>query len=64
VRAAATLDDAIELASRGADFVSTRDPRALGDAMKTHAGAQARLQESSASGEASTVVKPETLLTR
>jgi glycerophosphoryl diester phosphodiesterase len=64
VRAAATLDDAIDLASRGADFVSTRDPRSLGEAMKTHAAAQARLQDASATSEASTVVKPETLLTR
>jgi glycerophosphoryl diester phosphodiesterase len=64
VRAAATLDDAIDLASRGADFVSTRDPRSLGEAMRAHAAAQARLQDASATSEASTVVKPETLLTR
>jgi glycerophosphoryl diester phosphodiesterase len=64
VRAAATLEDAIDLASRGVDFVSTRDPRSLGDAMKTHAAAQARLQDASASSDASTVVRPETLLMR
>ena len=64
VRAAATLDDALDLASRGADFVSTRDPRSLGEAMKAHAATQARLQDAGASSEASTVVKPETLLTR
>ena len=64
VRAAATLDDALDLALRGADFVSTRDPRSLGEAMRTPAAAQARLQDASASSEASTVVKPETLLTR
>jgi glycerophosphoryl diester phosphodiesterase len=64
IRAAATLDDAIDLASRGADFVSTRDPRALGEAMKTHAAAQARLQDATASSDASTVVRPETLLMR
>jgi glycerophosphoryl diester phosphodiesterase len=64
VRAAATLDDAIDLASRGADFVSTRDPRSLGDAMKAHAVTQSRLQEASASSDASTVVRPETLLMR
>lgn len=64
IRAAATLDDAIDLASRGADFVSTRDPRSLGEAMKVHAAAQARLQDASASSEASTVVRPETLLMR
>jgi glycerophosphoryl diester phosphodiesterase len=64
VRAAATLDDAIDLASRGADFVCTRDPRSLGEAMKTHAAAQTRLQEASATSDASTVVRPETLLMR
>jgi glycerophosphoryl diester phosphodiesterase len=64
VRAAATLDDAIDLAARGADFVSTRDPRSLGEAMKTHAAAQARLQDASATSDASTVVRPETLLMR
>ncbi len=64
VRAAATLDDAIELAARGADFVSTRAPRSLGEGMRTHAAAQARLHDASATSEASTVVKPETLLMR
>jgi glycerophosphoryl diester phosphodiesterase len=65
VRAAATLDDAIDLAARGADLVSTRDPRALGEAMRAHAAAQARLQgASTAGGEASTVVNPETLSMR
>jgi glycerophosphoryl diester phosphodiesterase len=64
VRAAATLDDALDLASRGADFVSTRDPRSLGEGMKAHSAAQARLHDTSASSEASTVVRPETLLTR
>ncbi|MEJ0036437.1 MAG: glycerophosphodiester phosphodiesterase family protein [Gammaproteobacteria bacterium] len=64
VRGAASLDDALDLASRGADFVSTRDPRSLGDAMKSHAAAQARLHDASASSDASTVVKPETLLMR
>jgi len=64
IRGAATIDDAIDLASRGADFGSTRDPRALGDAMKAHAATQARLQDASASSDASTVVKPETLLMR
>jgi glycerophosphoryl diester phosphodiesterase len=64
VRAAATLDDALDLATRGADFVSTRDPRSLGEAMKAHAAAQARLQDATASSDASTVVRPETLLMR
>jgi glycerophosphoryl diester phosphodiesterase len=64
VRAAATLDEALDLAARGADFVSTRDPRPLSEAMRAHAAAQARLNEPSASSEASTVVRPETLLSR
>jgi glycerophosphoryl diester phosphodiesterase len=64
VRAAATLDDARELAARGAEFVSTRDARSLGEAMKAHSAAQARLHEASASSDASTVVRPETLLMR
>ena len=64
IRATATLDDALDLAARGGDFVSTRDPRSLGEAMKTHAATQARLQDVSASSDASTVVKPETLLMR
>jgi glycerophosphoryl diester phosphodiesterase len=64
IRAAATIDDAIDLASRGADFVSTRDPRSLGDAMKSHAASQARLHDAHASSDASTVVRPETLLMR
>jgi glycerophosphoryl diester phosphodiesterase len=64
IRAAATLDDALDLAARGADFVSTRDPRSLGEAMKNHAAAQARLHDASATSDASTVVKPETLLMR
>ena len=64
VRAAATLDDALDLAARGAEFVSTRDPRSLGEAMKAHSSAQARLNDASATSDASTVVRPETLLTR
>ena len=52
------------VASRGADFVSTRDPRSLGEAMKTHAAAQVRLQDASATSDASTIVRPETLLMR
>jgi glycerophosphoryl diester phosphodiesterase len=64
VRSAANLDEALDLASRGADFVSTRDPRPLGEAMRTHAAAQARLNDANSTNEASTVVRPETLLTR
>jgi glycerophosphoryl diester phosphodiesterase len=64
IRAAATLDDAIDLGARGADFISTRDPRSLGEAMRTHAAAQARLPGARATNEASTVVNPETLLMR
>jgi glycerophosphoryl diester phosphodiesterase len=64
VRTAATLDESLELAGRGADFISTRDPRPLGEAMRAHAAAQARLHEPSASSEASTIVRPETLLSR
>jgi glycerophosphoryl diester phosphodiesterase len=64
IRAAATLNDALDLASRGADFVSTRNPRSLGDAMKTHAATQARLHDANVSSDASTVVRPETLLMR
>ncbi|MEJ1963014.1 MAG: glycerophosphodiester phosphodiesterase family protein [Gammaproteobacteria bacterium] len=64
VRAAATLDDALDLAARGAEFVCTRDPRSLGEAMKAHAAALARVNDTNASSDASTVVNPETLLTR
>lgn len=61
VRAAATLGDAMELAERGADFVSTRDPRPLGDAMRAHAATQARVPDVSAPSDASTVINPATL---
>jgi glycerophosphoryl diester phosphodiesterase len=64
VRTPATLDESLELATRGADFISSRDPRPLGEAMRAHAAAQARLHEPSASSEASTIVRPETLLSR
>ena len=64
VRAAATLDEALDLATRGADFVSTRDARSLGEAMRSHAAAQARMHDATISSDASTVVRPETLLTR
>jgi glycerophosphoryl diester phosphodiesterase len=64
IRAAATLDDALDLASRGADFVSTRDPRTLGEAMKTHAAARPRSQDptTTIASDASTVVRPELLV--
>jgi glycerophosphoryl diester phosphodiesterase len=64
VRAAATLGDAMELAERGADFVSTRDPRPLGDAMRAHAATQARVPDVIAPSDASTVINPETLFSR
>jgi glycerophosphoryl diester phosphodiesterase len=65
VRGAAGLEEALDLASRGADFISTRDPRPLGEAMRSHAAAQARLQEAAAvSSEASTIVRPQSALTR
>jgi len=65
IRAAATLDEALNLAARGADFVATREPRALGEAMRTHAAALARMQDAAPIGnDASTVVRPETLLIR
>jgi glycerophosphoryl diester phosphodiesterase len=65
IRAAATLDDALDLAARGADFISTRDPRLLGEAMRTHSAAQARMNDATRiANDASTVVRPETLLTR
>jgi glycerophosphoryl diester phosphodiesterase len=66
VRAAATLEEALDLASRGTEFISTRDPRTLGESMRSHAAAQARLQDttSTIASDASTVVRPETLLIR
>jgi len=64
VRASATLNEALDLATRGADFVSTRDSRSLGEAMRSHAAAQARMHDATLSSDASTVVRPETLLTR
>lgn len=64
VRAAATLNDAMDLAERGADFISTRDPHPLGNAMRAHAATQARAQDMNVSSEASTIVNPESLITR
>jgi glycerophosphoryl diester phosphodiesterase len=64
IRAAATLNDAMELAERGADFISTRDPHPLGKAMRAHAAAQSRLHEATLPSDASTIVNPETLVAR
>ena len=64
VRASATLDEALDLASRGADFVSTRNGRELGEAMRAHAVAQARMHDAPTTSDASTVVRPETLISR
>jgi glycerophosphoryl diester phosphodiesterase len=64
VRAAATLSDAMDLAERGADFISTRDPHPLGNAMRAHAATQSRVQDANVSSEASTIVNPESLISR
>lgn len=64
IRAAATLGDAMDLAERGADFISTRDPHPLGNAMRAHAATLARVQDANVSSEASTIVNPETLISR
>ena len=64
VRATATIDEALALAPRGVEFISTRDPRPLGEAMRMHAAAQARMHDVTIASDASTVVRPETLLMR
>lgn len=64
IRAAATLNDAMDLAERGADFISTRDPHPLGNAMRAHAATQMRVQDATLPSDASTIVNPETLITR
>jgi len=37
-----TLESVLDIAARGAHFVATRDVRALSEAMRTHAAAEAR----------------------
>jgi glycerophosphoryl diester phosphodiesterase len=64
IRASATIDDAIDLAARGVDFISTREPRALGEAMRTHSATQSRMHDATIASDASTVVRPETLIGR
>jgi hypothetical protein len=46
------LNTALELASRGADFVVTRNVRPLGDAMRAHAAARAAHTASMATANA------------
>ncbi|HEV7714300.1 MAG TPA: glycerophosphodiester phosphodiesterase family protein [Steroidobacteraceae bacterium] len=45
VRDASTIEVALDLAERGADFVATADVRSLSEAMRAHAAALAKSQE-------------------
>jgi len=65
IRGATSLEAALDLAARGADFVATGNVGALGEAMRTHATAQARAQEGTPiRDDASTVVRDDTPLPR
>jgi glycerophosphoryl diester phosphodiesterase len=44
------LESVLDLASRGAHFVATRDVRALSEAMRTHAAAEALARENTTAG--------------
>jgi glycerophosphoryl diester phosphodiesterase len=45
-----TLEAVLDLAARGAHFVATRDVRALSEAMRTHAAAEALARDNTISG--------------
>jgi glycerophosphoryl diester phosphodiesterase len=59
VRDVMTLDVALDLAARGADFVATQDARALGEAMRAHAATLAppRNPESTIAGDDTTIAR-------
>ncbi len=46
-----TLETALDLAARGAHFVATRNVRALGEAMRTHAAADALARDNTIAGQ-------------
>jgi glycerophosphoryl diester phosphodiesterase len=45
-----TLETVLALAARGAQFVATKEVRALGDALRTHAASEAAARDDSATG--------------
>jgi glycerophosphoryl diester phosphodiesterase len=50
-----TLDIALDLAARGADFVATPDARALSEAMRAHAALQTKATDPATAGDAPTL---------
>jgi glycerophosphoryl diester phosphodiesterase len=62
VREVNSIDDAIALAERGVDFVATADVRALSEAMRARAAAQARPQEMQIGDESTTIARSSVLL--
>lgn len=63
IREVPTLEVALRLADRGADFVATANVRALSEAMHAHAAAQARTVESPAlADDATTVARVDSII--
>jgi glycerophosphoryl diester phosphodiesterase len=63
IRDVPTLEVALDLAARGADFVATENVRSLSEAMRAHAAALARSADASTlADEATTVARADTVI--